>query len=385
MKGKVMFHKHCFASIVVVVALSIALMSSIAHATPMPTASDKNYEIVLVAEECYGNTVCEDSVATTYESLDRIFIYEGSHFNVTWMPAQDFYSYYIDSSARDITDFDLLVWQTDYEVLQPLARAEAIAAAIRKSAIPTVLMDGPGFPLSQVTELIPEPPQPGNGATLDDADLFPLGRGEDAVGTEWHPLVPFSIDHPEGLNEDGDLWIGVGGRTHTVDLSYYEPFDSENGKYRFTRPVWSTDESVLEIQGGYSVTDVALLVDDRRHILATGLRQGICYPPLPPDFISEDPLSCGVGPRYYTMNLSHSIFTYVLQPTSTDPPVGQNTFTETDWTVSSVGFDFEVKRTYTSGNSNTDGYLGRNWTSNHDRYLIWDKFNENRFIRIQPC
>ena len=370
-----MSSENCFASIMAVVSLSIALMSSIAHAAPMPTSSDKNYEIVLVEEDdvgTWGNW--------TASSLETIFMsYPGSPFNVTRMSAQGFHDVYIGPSARGvITDFDLLVWQTDanYESQTDLARAQDIAAAIRKSAIPTVLMDGPGFPLSRVTELIP-PQQPGNGASYVNASLFPLGRGEDGIGTEWHPLVPFSIDHPEGLNEDDTLWIGVGGRTHTVDLNYYDPFVTAGGQYRFTRPVWSTDLSVIE---GYSLDDVALLVDDRRHILATGFRADISVS-YPDEFISEDPLSCGAPPSHYTsINLVHSIFTYLLQPTSTDPPVGQNTFTETDWTVSSVGFDFEVKRTYTSGNSNTDGYLGRNWTSNHDRYLIWDKFNENMVL-----
>ncbi len=372
MKGKVMFKKHCRASVVVLVALSIALMSSIAHATPMPTSSDKNYEIAFVTE--LVNPVFE---TMTYESLQEIFeTTPGSPYTVTWISAQDFHDGYIASSTQGvITDFDLLVWQTDSDTLYDLSRAQNIANAIRKSGIPTVLMDGPGFPLSQVTELIPGDL---NGTTYPDVELNPLGRYNSGIGTEWHPLAPFGIDNSEGFygGADGDdLWIDVAGDTHTVDLVGYNLFTLEGGKFRFTRPVWSANEFALV---EYSLSDVALLVDDRRNIIATGFRSPISDWGNVYEYFT-DPLSCGWG-RYNSINLVHSIFNYVLQPTSTDPPVGQNTFTETDWTVSSVGFDFEVKRTYTSGSSNTDGYLGRNWTSNHDRYLIWDKFNENMLL-----
>ena len=272
-KWKTMFDAPRFASIVVGAALSAMLFSSIAHATPMSTASDKNYEIVLVTEECYGNTDCEDRVTMTFDSLLELFEnHPDSPYNVTWMPAQDFYYYYINSSARDITAFDLLVWQTEYDWLFSQIRAEEIAAAIRKSGIPTVLMDGPGFPLSKVTELIPDP-QTVNGTTYPDAELNPLGRNNLGIGTEWHPLAPFGIDNSEGFSggADGDdLWISVSGYTHTVNLP--DLFTAEGGKYRFTRPVWSANEFALE---EYSLNDVAFLVDDRRHVIATGVRYPI--------------------------------------------------------------------------------------------------------------
>jgi RHS repeat-associated protein len=341
------------------------------EAGALPT--DKQRDIIMVyqcpSSDCGNNPPGSSSA---WGKL-QYFLQTTLAQNVTIKTSLEMSSYL---ASNPITNFDLVIWYNDYtftDLAWTGSEGPAIAGVIKKAKIPTVVFDANNFYVTQKLGLIAEGqtggtyqnPQSRMDAAVREAD------GSD-WGDLWHPLVAkgSACGHlgcitPNPFVYDTDLTS-----MYTVDLS---DDDLSSGSYMYTRPLYSAQED-----GGWD--QVTALVDDRRHIVSLGTRSTVTAP------VHAGQVNIEVWRRpmqgyYYFLN---EVVSYLMTPSPWTTSIGQNTFTETDWTTKSRGFDFQIKRTYSSGAKSipleppggTEQSNETNWWFNYNQYIVWDRFND---------
>ncbi|MBW2278726.1 MAG: hypothetical protein JRF63_14640, partial [Deltaproteobacteria bacterium] len=266
-------------------------------------------------------------------------------------------------SFDELPQYTFVVWHFRGSQGATTSELEAAAQRVLAAEVPAVIVDDQGFPISRAFGL----------TTFVDggqhADPICAHADTEARGVFHHLMSEFiEIDSDQVLfNTPID---GPSTRVNYVDRGAVD-----TGAY--TRPVMSVGDYV----GPYSCvsseedpSQVLVIANDRKRIAASGLYEHGVYD-VP--FLLHNMVDyvTAVGPESAMANwidqpaLDHENESILFSPG------GQSVQLETDWTQSSRGFDFEVKRTYRSGAADLYSYLGENWYLNHDRYLVHDKVN----------
>ena len=291
------------------------------------------------------------------DSLKRInsFLSDTLGFDVESIPLD---------RVRTVTQYDFIVWHYSAGGTGTSAMAEKISFY----NIPTILIEGEGFPLSKSLGLIDRNVRGDtiylDGVPVNGDKIYAVQM--EGLGTGHHFLLQGKGFKRYDLKESSDIWdfgqpehLGFNqGHVHTMSA----PYTSANYS-KYTRPI-------LTALDYNNFDNIVALVNDRRFIVASGMYEN-SHPYVPPtvgyNFEVDDN-------RYW--DFMHQMVLFVTSVSQTKNSIGQNIVTETDLVVPSKGFDFTIKRTYTSGTWNLNSYLGPSWISNHDQYIIWDKFND---------
>lgn len=236
--------------------LTIAVMAAVVltgsgDLFAMPT--DKTYKVAFVyecpADACIGLSA---EAQIYHDILD-----DALEQDVDVYSPGSLLGYLSSSRTHKLTDYDYVFWYNDNATLHIPDDSEQLARRILRASMPTVVMDGPGFAVSKALGVVPES-SPGGLYDLfatPDEDLACVNLT--GYGNIWHPLTGNSQEDCLGL------WFsGPPPGTHAfwVDLTTLTPV-SESVPY--TRPIYSVD-------GSRSQT--VALVDDRKHIVASGIR-----------------------------------------------------------------------------------------------------------------
>jgi RHS repeat-associated protein len=344
--------------IVGIVAVIAAMWAMPKEAGALTT--DKTRKIAMVYH-CVGTSqACRLPGSSTYWGYLVEFIGGASYLNqnVTTYSQYSFASY-LSSDPSAITNYDLVIWYNDAVSGTSLpwpTDTATIANAIKRYEMPTLLFDGQGFFASQALGLVPAK----TGTTVAASSMRSIVR--DHYGNQWHALVGNYVSSVDQTSASSVLDLAI---VRTVDL--HGTYDLL-GNYKYTRPLHAVTDGAYD-----DLYRVSSLVDDRRHIVATGIRTNA---PAPDTTVWNG----GAYGIWNCWEFIHTSIAYLMTPKPGAPDIGQNTFTETDWTTQSRGFNFEIKRTYHSGVGEEISYLGPSWSFNHDQYIIWDKFNDQLAI-----
>lgn len=356
------------------------------EAGALPT--DKSREIVLVYQ-CPISSCSYPSDPDTAWGRLKSFLQTTLEQNVTPKSSSGLAADLSGAPPIPITSYDLVVWYNDHSFDGQNFDWESsggptIVNAIKKAKIPTLVFDGQDFYVTQKLGLIEEGQTGGTqlnqyrmDAAVRETTCGPWGDWGDL----WHPLVAknsacdlLGCNTPNPYVED--QWLT---KLYTVDLTD-DDVCSYSSPYRYTRPLYSADTDG-------TLDKITALVDDRRHIVSMGTRSTVLAPPHMSLEYPGEPGNITSNWRYPTRGYYYylnEVVSYLLTPSPWAPPIGQNTFTETDWTTKSRGFDFQIKRTYSSGAKSiplehpgvfTQGNE-TNWWFNYNQYVVWDKFND---------
>jgi RHS repeat-associated protein len=359
------------------IAVLIAFVAAPGTSRALPT--DKVRRIAMIYQ-CESSCV-PPGTGTAFEAVHE-FLSSANYLaqTVDVYSTASFNSYF-PGTTHKITDFDLIVWYNDYPA--PLSSSQwttaisgAVVDRIKTAKMPTLVFDGAGFFVTQKLGLIPE------GATGDTDGEGVYGIVRDGFGDMWHPLVQrdpnYKIISGE-LQYDRHPPTVDSVSAYSVDLGNSELTDPD---FQYTRPLYSAEDS-QNYDEDDQMSAVTALVDDRRHIVAFGGRT-TAQPGVAGDDGQHD-----VNNLWWTYyEFVHEMVSYLMTPDPSNQPIGQNTFTETDWTTKSRGFDFTLKRTYTSGAKKKflDGSVSAplttisdlvNWWFSFDQYIVWDRFNDS--------
>lgn len=330
-------------------------------------------------------------------------------------------------SACDLTKMDFVLW---YQASSAVVRSPRLVEAIGRLEIPVLVVDGPGFPISQALGLIDSDVPAVERAAVRDVKSCEQLRKEACDADERNRVIPCRVPcvcEKYPARSDGAC---AHGRTHESNYPHEKLFTVDdagfgNGMHFLLlgsdAMTWdrSLDDSFLVGKSYFNFSgevNAVQLSDDpdeetaltkyTRPLLVTG------------DLVVEDEVSPFAGPNYPQYHYWHldnngevvllvndrrrivvsgitnvsnypqmndscdgsSLFDRILlYLTEVDPslsPLGQNVFSEVDLEVPAQGFNFTVQRTYTSGLSNAYSYMGRSWTNNHDQWILWDKYND---------
>lgn len=318
------------------------------------------------------------STTNTKQNGIRSFLADILKNNVDYLSSHDL-ARRISSAEINISNYDFVVWHYS----SPDVDGSIITKVITRLNIPVIVIDGDSFPISKSLGLV-DTNAPGSISQFDGS-YWENGiyvAEANGYGNAYHFLLQGQeILRYTVQEEDSKLDLEYGqpfafgnrfsGKVHTVSLrnnstkSYSRPLLAV-GRYQQEISEWHKDEE-FEVD----LDKVAVIVDDRRRIVASGLFDWQeSYQTVD---LSTEP---GEWPDNRYWDFLHRMVMFVSAASPTLVPIGQNMFAETDLVVPSRGFDFAVKRTYTSATWNLNSYQGPSWTSNHDQYLIWDKYND---------
>jgi len=256
-------------------------------------------------------------------------------------------------------DYDFVIWHFQGGTGQGM---EDAADAMVAAEIPVLVVDDDGFHIAHAL-----------GITDSTTGGIEVPPSED----------PYTYNVSVDLNANGAYhflnyhWTIYNGDTWQPECTAIGYGHVAN--YILRSSIHIADYQTRPLVDKESETDkVFILANDRRRIIASGFYEPEGGDQIPFMFYRMLEYVTASAPESHPF--SQYIDTPALEEESTSQlfsPSGQSTLSETDWTVESRGFNFTVDRTYKSGTWELYSFMGQTWTSNHDRYLVYDSFHDN--------